>query len=57
MIESIAALLESGPRVANVGVNDFAESLVAQDVPVVQVDWAPTPRLEDDLSQLLEELG
>jgi hypothetical protein len=54
---SIIALLDDGPKVANVGVRDFADSLVEQDVPVVQVDWAPPPELEDDLADLLEKLG
>jgi hypothetical protein len=55
--ENIAALLAAGPHVANLGVNDFAESLAAQDVPVIQVDWTPPPELDDDLAELLEELG
>jgi hypothetical protein len=55
--ENIAALLASGPRVANVGVSDFSESLAAQDVPVIQVDWRPPPEFDEDIAQLLEELG
>jgi hypothetical protein len=57
MNEKIAALLATGLHVANVGVGDFSESLAAQDVPVIQVDWRPPPKLDDDLAQLLEELG
>ena len=57
MNEKIAALLATGPRVANVGVGDFCDSLAEQDVPVIQVDWKPPPKLDDDLAQLLEELG
>ena len=57
MNENIAALLATGPRVANVGVSDFSESLAAQDVPVIQVDWRPPPELDEDIAQLLEELG
>ena len=57
MNENIAALLASGPRVANVGVSDFSESLAAQDVPVIQVDWRPPPEFDEDIAQLLEELG
>jgi hypothetical protein len=53
----VDTLLAEGPRVANVGVADFADSLAAQDVPVVQVDWLPPPELDDDLAELLEELG
>ena len=52
----IADLLREGPVVANVGVREFAESLAAQDTPVVQVDWSPPPELEEDLAVLLEEL-
>jgi len=57
MSEKIAALLAAGPDVANVGVSDFSDSLAAQDVPVIQVDWTPPPKLDDDLTRLLEELG
>jgi hypothetical protein len=57
MNEKIAALLAAGPDVANVGVSDFSDSLAAQDVPVIQVDWTPPPKLDDDLTRLLEELG
>jgi hypothetical protein len=53
----ITALLREGPLAANIGVRDFAESLAEQDVPVVQVDWTPPPELDDDLADLLEELG
>jgi hypothetical protein len=57
MTDKIALLLADGPRVANVGVADFADSLAEQDVPVVQVDWTPPPELDDELVKLLEELG
>jgi hypothetical protein len=55
--ENIAALLAAAPRVANIGVADFGDSLAAQDVTVIQVDWTPPPELDDDLANLLEELG
>jgi hypothetical protein len=55
--EKIDALLAIGPHVANVGVSDFSESLTAQEVLVIQVDWTPPPKLDDDLTQLLEDLG
>lgn len=53
----IPSLLADGPNVVNVGIRDFAESLEAQAVPVVQVDWTPPPELDDDLAALLEALG
>jgi hypothetical protein len=55
--EPIAALLATGPRVANVGVRDFAETLVRQEAAVVQVEWAPPPELDEDLADLLDVLG
>jgi hypothetical protein len=54
---SIAAILAEGLRVANIGVADFADSLAVQGAAVVQVEWTPPPELDDDLAQLLEELG
>jgi len=57
MTAAIASLLRTGPDVVNVGIRDFAESLVAQKVPVVQVDWRPPPELDEDLAQLLQALG
>ena len=56
-MSEISELLRRGPDVVNVGVRDFADSLVAQEVPVVQVDWTPPPELDDDLAELLEVLG
>ena len=52
----ITDLLRDGPKVANVGIREFAESVAAQDAPVVHIDWSPPPELDDDLAALLEEL-
>ena len=57
MSESVAALLSDGPRIANVGVCHFAEALLAQRAPVVQVDWSPPPELDADLGDLLDAVG
>ena len=57
MSNNVTALLADGPRVVNLGLADFAESLTAQDVPVVHVDWMPPPELDEELTRLLEELG
>lgn len=56
-MNELAALLERGPDVVNIGIRDFAESLEAQEVPVVQVEWTPPPELDDDVAKLLEALG
>ena len=55
-VSLVLALLREGPRVANIGLRDFADSLAAQDAPVVHVEWVPPPRLDPDLAALLEQL-
>ena len=55
--DKIADLLGNGPVAVNVGIREFAETLAAQDAPVVHVDWLPPVELEPDLAALLEELG
>ena len=49
-------LLESPMRVANIGLQKFADDLVGQDVEVVQVDWAPPARGNTRLANLLSQL-
>ena len=49
-------LLE-GVRVANVGVELFAESLAAQNAPVVQVDWRPPAGGDTDMTERLDRLA
>jgi hypothetical protein len=56
-MNEIKSLLATGPLAVNVGVHEFADSLAAQDVPVVQVDWTPPPQLADDVADLLKVLG
>jgi len=53
---SIQSLLREGPRVVNVGVEDFAADLIEQSAPVVQVAWTPPIVLEEDLQKLLNNL-
>ena len=49
-------LLEAPIRVANIGLQKFADDLVGQDVEVVQVDWAPPARGNTRLANLLSRL-
>jgi FdrA protein len=52
------ARLLSGPlRVVNVGLPIFAESLRAQDVEVIDVDWRPPAGGDRAMVDLLERLG
>ena len=50
-------LLQSRPRVINVGLAVFATDLDAQDVDVVHVDWRPPAGGDEDLARLLSMLA
>lgn len=41
MSDSVADLLQTGPRVLNVGVRSFADTLTAVGAPHLHVDWQP----------------
>jgi FdrA protein len=49
-------LLSGPPRVINVGLAAFAESLRAQGVAVADVDWRPPAGGDRDMIALLERL-
>ena len=52
-----AELLQSRPRVINLGLAGFATDLDAQDVAVVHVDWRPPAGGDEDLARLLSMLA
>ncbi len=52
----IPRLLSTPPQVINVGLELFAESLAAQSVPVIQLDWRPPAGGKKHLQDLLERL-
>jgi FdrA protein len=52
----IAALLGRRPAIVNVGLELFAESLQAQEVPVISVDWRPPAGGKQHLLDLLDKL-
>ena len=52
-----AELLQSRPRVINLGLAVFAIDLDAQDVDVVHVDWRPPAGGDEDLARLLSMLA
>ena len=52
-----AVLLQSRPRVINLGLAVFATDLDAQDVDVVHVDWRPPAGGDEDLARLLSMLA
>jgi len=51
------ALLSGPPRVVNVGLATFAESLRGQAVPVIDLDWRPPAGGDRAMMELLERLG
>ncbi len=55
-VEPIGAFLRRPPAVINVGLELFAESLQAQGVPVVSVDWRPPAGGKQHLLDLLDKL-
>jgi hypothetical protein len=50
-------LLQSPPRVINVGLAVFAADLDAQDVDVIHVDWRPPAGGDEGLARLLSMLA
>jgi FdrA protein len=55
--EAGPGLLARPPGVVNVGLSGFAESLRAQGVPVIDVDWRPPAGGDRAMLDLLERLG
>src|ERR671937_2224462 len=53
----ISSLLQEGPRVLNVGVRTFAETLSAVGAPHLHVDWHPPAQGDPALGALLAELA
>ena len=43
-------------KVLNVGLRLFAEELRRQGVEVIEVDWSPSPEIEEDLKDILDKL-
>ena len=54
--EHVAHLLAAPPRVVNVGLETFAETLAAQDAQVAHVRWSPPAGGNAHLAGLLEKL-
>jgi FdrA protein len=56
MADKVSELIDIGPVVINLGVKDFAESLVAQGVEVVHVEWTPPAGGDREMIDLLDQL-
>jgi FdrA protein len=55
-VDAVSTLLSRPPSVVNIGLELFAESLQAQGVPVVSVDWQPPASGKQHLLDLLDKL-
>ncbi len=56
MADKFNELLDQGPIAINIGVSDFAESLVTQGVEVIQVNWSPPAEEDQEMIDLLDRL-
>ena len=54
--DKIDALLQSSPRVINLGLENFAQDLNEQ-VTVIHVNWTPPAGGNQELATLLAKLG
>ena len=55
-MENEENLLHQPLVVINVGLKDFAENFEAQEVDVIQVDWAPPAGGDQEMIDLLKNL-
>src|SRR4051812_15981953 len=55
--DPIATLLHDGPRVLNVGVRSFADTLQTVGAPHLHVEWQPPAQGDPALGRLLAELA
>jgi len=53
----IASLLQAPPRVVNIGLPEFAETLRAAEIAVLQLDWAPPAIADPRIRVLLAKLS
>ena len=56
MSDKLKELLDNGPNVINIGVQDFADSLKVQGAEVIQVNWVPPAGGDPEMIALLDQL-
>jgi FdrA protein len=56
MSDTLKELLDHGPNVINIGVQDLADSLHVQGAEVVQVNWVPPAGGDPEMIALLDQL-
>ncbi len=55
-LTNIQQLFSSGPKVINLGLEEFAGNLKLKEVPVVHVQWKPPAMGDESLLMLLDKL-
>jgi hypothetical protein len=55
-MHDVKELLEIGPRIINIGVRDFGESLKKQGVEVTHLEWEPPIVMDQEIADILDEL-
>jgi len=53
---TLRSLMADGPIAINLGLEEFAESLQQQGMPVVHVDWSPPPPVDEEMQDILDQL-
>lgn len=56
MINEKSSLLDKPIIAINIGLNQFAESLEAQEIEVVNVNWLPPANGDEEIMDLLDTL-
>ncbi len=56
MSDTLKELLDNGPNVINIGVQDFADNLKVQGAEVIQVNWVPPAGGDPEMIALLDQL-
>ncbi|NPV44333.1 MAG: hypothetical protein HPY70_10245 [Firmicutes bacterium] len=54
---SMDSLFKEGPKVINIGLQQFYSDIKAQGAPAVHIDWRPPAVKEELLSKLLKLRG
>ncbi len=49
-------LLMDGPKIINIGLREFAESLQGQDISTIHVEWSPPAGRDIEMEELLDRL-
>ena len=56
MSEKRSQLLQDKPVIINIGIGEFFQSLVDQEIEVVQVHWRPPSDAAEEVMDLLDDL-